>query len=140
MVLFSTTVLSLGMLALERQAKRERDRGRQRREYVEALQGAVDEPEAKELLRRRAERLTPGSQAVVLTRNASGNALVASTDPSGSRASPRRSSGATPRSCLAIRRAGIHEDKPGSVPLQTCELCHRPTAARCASRRSSAAR
>ena len=124
-MLFSTTVLSLGMVALERQAGRERARGRQRREYVEALQGADDEGEAKELLRRRAERLTPGAHAVVLTRNASGNSLAASTDPSGIPGLADALVDATPRSCLAIRRAGIHERKPGGAPLQTCELCHR---------------
>ena len=124
-VIFSTTVLSLGMLALERQAARERRRAKQRREYVEALQGAVDELEAKELLRRRAERLSSGSQAVVLTRNASGNSLVASTDPSGVAGLAGALVDATPRSCLAIRRAGIHERTPGSAPLQTCELCNR---------------
>jgi CHASE3 domain sensor protein len=59
-MLFSAMVLSLGMFALEGQARRARARSRQRREYVEALQGADDEREAKELLRRRAERLAPG--------------------------------------------------------------------------------
>ena len=58
-MLFSATVLSLGMVALERQARRDRARSKQRREYVDALQGADDEREAKELLRRRAERLDP---------------------------------------------------------------------------------
>jgi len=124
-VIFITTVLSLGMLALERQAARERARAKQRREYVEALQGAVDEPEAKELLRRRAERLSTGAQAVVLTRNASGNSLEASTDPSAVAGLAEALVDATPRSCLAIRRAGIHERTAGSAPLQTCELCNR---------------
>ena len=124
-VIFSTTVLSLGMLTLERQAARERARARQRREYVEALQGAVDEAEAKELLRRRAERLSAGSQAVVLTRNASGNSLEASTDPAAIPGLADALVGATPRSCLAIRRAGLHERTPDGAPLQTCELCDR---------------
>ena len=124
-LLFSTTVFSLGMFALERQAGRERARGKQRREYVEALQGADDEREAKELLRRRAERLAPGTNAVVLTRNASGNSLAASTDPSGIPGLAEALADASPRSCLAIRRAGTHERTPGGAPLQTCELCHR---------------
>ena len=124
-MLFSTTVFSLGMFALERQAGRERARGRQRREYIEALQGADHEREAKELLRRRAERLAPGTDAVVLTRNASGNLLTASTDPSGIAGLAEALADASPRSCLAIRRAGTHERKPGSAPLQTCDLCHR---------------
>jgi len=124
-LLFSTTVFSLGMVALERQAGRERARGKQRREYVEALQGADDEGEAKELVRRRAERVAPGTNAVVLTRNASGNSLAASTDPSGIPGLAEALADANPRSCLAIRRAGTHERTPGGAPLQTCELCHR---------------
>jgi diguanylate cyclase (GGDEF)-like protein len=124
-MLFSTIVLTLGMIALERQARRDRVRSRQRREYVEALHGADDEGEAKELLRRRAERLTPGSHAVVLTRNASGNSLEASTDPSAVAGLAERLIDATPRSCLAIRRASLHELKPDAEPLQTCALCHR---------------
>ena len=124
-LLFSTTVFSLGMFALERQAGRERARAKQRREYVEALQGADDEGEAKELVRRRAERLAPGTNAVVLTRNASGNSLATSTDPSGipglaealadaARARAWRSGAPAPMSA-----------RPGGAPLQTCELCHR---------------
>jgi diguanylate cyclase (GGDEF)-like protein len=124
-MLFSTSVLTLGMVALERQARRDRGRSRQRREYVEALQGADDEREAKDLLRRRAEHLTPGSHAVVLTRNASGNSLEASTDPSAVSGLADKLIDASPRSCLAIRRAGLHEEKPDAAPLQTCELCHR---------------
>jgi diguanylate cyclase (GGDEF)-like protein len=124
-MLFSATVLSLGMLGVERQARRDRARGLQRREYVDALQGADDEHEAKELLRRRAERLAPGAHAVVLTRNASGNSLNAATDMAAVPGLAEALVDATPRSCLAIRRAGIHEREPGSAPLQSCELCHR---------------
>jgi diguanylate cyclase (GGDEF)-like protein len=124
-MLFSSAVLLLGMGTLERQARRDRARSKERREYVEALQGAVDEPEAKELLRRRAERLSDASHAVVLTRNASGNSLEASTDPSAVAGLADALVDATPRSCLAVRRAGIHERKPDGAPLQTCDLCHR---------------
>jgi diguanylate cyclase (GGDEF)-like protein len=124
-MLFGIAVLTLGMVALERQARRDRDRSKQRREYVEALQGADDEREAKDLLRRRAERLTPGSCAVVLTRNASGNSLEASTDPSAVAGLAEKLIDATPRSCLAIRRAGLHQHTPDAAPLQTCKLCHR---------------
>ncbi len=124
-MLFSAAVFVLGLAALERQARRDRARGMQRREYVEALQGADDEREARDLLRRRAERLTPGSNAVVLTRNASGNSLEASTDPSAVAGLADKLIDASPRSCLAIRRAALHEEKPNVAPLQTCELCHR---------------
>ena len=55
-LLFGGGILALGMVIVERQARRDRERSAQRREYVEALQGADDELEAKELLRRRAGR------------------------------------------------------------------------------------
>jgi diguanylate cyclase (GGDEF)-like protein len=122
-VLFGAAMFSIGMFALERQARRDRERSKQRREYVEALQGADDELEAKELLRRRAERLLPGADAVVLTRNASGNSLNAATDPAAVPALAEALVHATPRTCLAIRRGHPHERRPDSTPLQTCELC-----------------
>ena len=113
------------MVALERQARRDRARSRQRREYVEALQGADDEREAKDLLRRRAERLTPGSNAVVLTRNASGNSLEASTDPSAVAGPGRDARRRDPALVPGHPPRRPARDKPGSAPLQTCELCHR---------------
>ena len=117
-VLFSTTVFSLGMVALERQAGRERARGKQRREYMDALQGAEDEREAKELLRRRAERVAPGRAARSCSpATPSGNALAASTDASGIAGLAEALTGATPRACLAIRRAGNHERQPGSAAV-----------------------
>jgi diguanylate cyclase (GGDEF)-like protein len=124
-MVFSGTVLSLGLLALERQARRNRARSRERREYVDALQGADDDGEAKELLRRRAERLAPGADAVVLTRNASGNSLNAATDPVAVPGLADALLDATPRTCLAIRRGNTHEREPGAAPLQRCELCDR---------------
>ena len=124
-VIFGATLLSLGMLALERQARRDRARSKQRREYIEALQGADDELEAKQLLRRRAERLSPGADAVVLTRNASGNSLNAATDPAAVPGLADALVDATPRTCLAIRRGHAHERRPDSAPLQTCALCDR---------------
>ena len=122
-LLFGGGILAFGMVVLERQARRDRLRSAQRREYVEALQGADDELEAKELLRRRAERVVPTAEAVVLTRNASGNSLDASTDPSAVDGLADALTHATPRSCLAIRRGRKYELEPGSEPLQSCELC-----------------
>ena len=124
-LLFGSTVLSLGLFALEREARRERAGSLQRRAYIEALQGAVDEPEAKELLRRQIERLAPGADAVVLTRNASGNSLRAATNPAAVPGLAEVLADATPRSCLAIRNGNTHERKPGEAQLQTCELCER---------------
>ena len=124
-VLFGMAIFSVGLVALERQARRDRARSRQRREFIEALQGADDELEAKELLRRRAERIVPGADAVVLTRNASGNSLHATTDPSGVPGLAEALLDATPRECLAIRRGQTHEQQPDGAPLQTCDLCHR---------------
>ena len=122
-LLFGGGILALGMIIVERQARRDRERAAQRREYVEALQGADDELEAKELLRRRAERVVPTAEAVVLTRNASGNSLDASTDPSAVDGLADALTHATPRSCLAIRRGRMYEREPGSEPFQSCELC-----------------
>jgi diguanylate cyclase (GGDEF)-like protein len=124
-VLFGAIVLALGNLVLERQARRDRMRRTQQSEYLEALQGADDEREAKELLRGRAERLAPGADAVVFTRNASGNSLEASTDTSAIAGLAETLTDATPRSCLAIRRGGAHERRPGAAPLQACALCDR---------------
>src|SRR3954471_16504169 len=122
-LLFGGGILAFGMIVVERQARRDRQRSVQRREYVEALQGADDELEAKELLRRRAERAVPTAEAVVLTRNASGNSLDTSTDPSAVDGLAEALTHATPRSCLAIRRGRMYEREPGSEPLQSCELC-----------------
>ena len=124
-VLFGALVLGAGMLAVDRQARTARERSGQRREYIEALQGADDEREAKELLRRRAERLAPGASAVVLTRNASGNSLDAATDPSAVAGLAEALTDAAPRACLAIRRGQTHERRPESAPLQVCELCEK---------------
>ena len=129
------------MLALERQARRDRARGRQRREYVEALQGADDEREAKELLRRRAERLVPGADAVVLTRNASGNSLDAATDPAAVPGLADALIDATPRTCLAIRRGATHEREARQRAAAGAASCATAsTAVRSACPSSSAAR
>ena len=56
-VIFGAIVLSFGMLVVERQSRRDRAQDDQRREYVDALQGVDGVHEARELLRRRAERL-----------------------------------------------------------------------------------
>jgi diguanylate cyclase (GGDEF)-like protein len=111
------------MIVVERQARRDRERSRLRREYAEALQGAEDELEAKDLLRRRAQRVVPTAEAVVLTRNASGNSLDASTDPSAVPGLAEALAHATPRSCLSIRRGRTYERQPGGEPLQSCEVC-----------------
>jgi diguanylate cyclase (GGDEF)-like protein len=122
-LLFGGGILVFGMIVVERQARRDRERSRQRREYVEALQGADDETEVKELLRRRAQRLVTGTEAVVLTRNSSGNSLDASTDPSAVPGLAEALAHAAPRSCLAIRRGHANEREHGTTPLQSCELC-----------------
>jgi diguanylate cyclase (GGDEF)-like protein len=122
-LLFGGGILALGMIVVERQARRDRERARLRREYVEAMQGADDELEAKELLRRRAQRIVPTAEAVVLTRNASGNSLDASTDPSAVEGLADALTHATPRSCLAIRRGRTYEREPDGEPLQSCEVC-----------------
>lgn len=124
-LLFGAVVLAFGLVAVERTARRDARRRRLNTEFIEALQGADDELEGKQLLRRQAERLAPGACAVVLTRNASGNSLEATTDPSALSGLAEALVDATPRSCLAIRRGRPHENRSASEPLQCCELCHR---------------
>jgi diguanylate cyclase (GGDEF)-like protein len=63
---------------------------------------------------------------VVLTRNASGNSLQATSDLAAVPGLSDALMNATPRSCLAIRRGQTHERRPDGAPLQTCDLCHRP--------------
>ena len=122
-LLFGGGILAFGMIVVERQARRDQQRSAQRRKYMKTLQDADDELETKELLRRRAERVVPTAEAVVLTRNASGNSLDASTDPSAVDGLADALTHATPRSCLAIRRGRMYEREPGGEPLQSCELC-----------------
>jgi diguanylate cyclase (GGDEF)-like protein len=122
-LVFGVVVLGVGLTLVERQARRDRRLRAERSEFVAALQGAEDEGEAKRLLRRQIERIVPGCAAVVLARDASGNALEPATDPDAVGGLGERLNGTAPRDCLAIRRETTHERGAGEDPLQSCELC-----------------
>jgi diguanylate cyclase (GGDEF)-like protein len=122
-VLVGTLLLGGGLLVVERSARAGTRRRRLEQEFSETLQGADDEIEAQELLRRHAERAVPRGTAVVLSRNASGNILTASTAPEGLRSLTERLDGATPRDCLAVRRGTAYARRAGEEPLQPCALC-----------------
>jgi diguanylate cyclase (GGDEF)-like protein len=96
---------------------------RKEEEFIETLQGADDEGEAQQLLRRHVERAVPGASAVVLTRNASGNHLSASTDATAIDGFAPRLETATPRDCLAVRRGAPYVRGDGEAPLQPCAIC-----------------
>ncbi len=122
-VLIATLLLGGGLLLVEQGARRSTARRREEREFIETLQGAEHEDEAQHLLQRHVARSVGGAEAVVLRRNASGNVLAASTDPSGVPGLAERLDGATPRDCLAIRRGAPYERGEGGEPLQPCGIC-----------------
>ena len=140
-MLFSATVFSLGMFALERQARRERAReqaaarvrrgaaGRRRRARGEGAAAPAGRAAGARHERRRAHAQRQ--------RQLAGGEHGPVRHP---RARPRR--WPTRARARAWRSAApaTHERKPGAAPLQTCELCHRSGGARSASRPWSAAR
>jgi diguanylate cyclase (GGDEF)-like protein len=122
-VLIGAVLLGGGLLLVEHSARRSARRRRAEREFIETLQGADHEDEAQELLQRHVERSVAGAEAVVLRRNASGNVLAASTDPSGVPGLAERLDGAAPRDCLAIRRGTAYQRSERDEPLQPCGIC-----------------
>ena len=92
-------------------------------EFGEALQVTADEGEAQELLRRHLERSIPGASVVVLNRNNSLDRLQAVTAlPAGSPLATTLLD-ASPRSCLAVRGAHIHERHGDESALVDCAIC-----------------
>jgi diguanylate cyclase (GGDEF)-like protein len=122
-MMIGTVLLGGGLLLIEHGARRSARRRRAEREFIETLQGADHEDEAQELLQRHVARSIPGAEAVVLRRNASGNALSASTEPGGVPGLAERLDGAAPRDCLAIRRGAAYVRSEGDEPLQPCGIC-----------------
>src|SRR5918998_1537689 len=112
-VLVATLLLGGGLLLVEHGARRSAARRRAEREFSETLQGAEHEDEAQHLLQRHVARSVAGAEAVVLRRNASGNVLAASTDPTGVPGLAERLDGAAPRDCLAIRRGAPYDRRDG---------------------------
>jgi diguanylate cyclase (GGDEF)-like protein len=122
-VLFGTVLLGGGLLVVERSARAGSRRRRIEQEFSETLQGADDEIEAQQLLRRHVERAVPGASAVVLSRSVTGEVLTASTDTDAVPGLAERLQGAAPRACLAVRRGTSYARSAGKEPLQPCTLC-----------------
>ena len=131
-VLASVLLLGGGLLMFDRAARRAARRRRLEDEFIRTLQGADDEAEAQDLLRRHVERVVPGADAVVLSRDASNRQLLAATDPGAVDGLTQRLDGAAPRDCLAVRRGDVYARRPEQQPLQPCAICgDLPGASRC---------
>ncbi|HYI20771.1 MAG TPA: diguanylate cyclase [Solirubrobacteraceae bacterium] len=121
-------MLGGGLLLIERAARRSGRRRRLEDEFVATLQGADDEAEAQDLLRRHVERSLPGAAAVVLSRDASNRQLLPVTDADAIAGLGDRLEGAAPRDCLAVRRGAAYERRAS----QPCTICGDiPGASRC---------
>ena len=96
---------------------------REQMEFVDTLQMTSSEDEAHELIKRHTERSLPGSTATVLQSNNSANRLQAATALPADSDLPARLLGAEPRSCLAVRFARPHEERPGASALLDCGVC-----------------
>jgi diguanylate cyclase (GGDEF)-like protein len=111
----------LGLVLVERAARRVARRRRDDAEFTQALQGADDEREAQELLKRHLERSVPRAEVVVLTRAKAGDRLAART--AGARPAVEAAlEDAAPRDCLAVRR-GVPIAHGDREPLQLCAVC-----------------
>jgi diguanylate cyclase (GGDEF)-like protein len=92
-------------------------------EYIETLQVTESEEEAQELVRRQIERTNANVRAVVLVRNNSADRLEARTSLTEFEALREPIMGATPRSCLAVRRGREHSEQSGADSLLSCQIC-----------------
>jgi diguanylate cyclase (GGDEF)-like protein len=92
-------------------------------EYIDTLQVTESEEEVQELLRRQIERTVEDVRAVVLVRNNSADRLEAKTSLTEFEALHEPMMGATPRSCLAVRRGREHTEQAGVDALVNCQIC-----------------
>jgi diguanylate cyclase (GGDEF)-like protein len=92
-------------------------------EYIDTLQVTESEEEAQELVRRQIERTNANVRAVVLVRNNSADRLEARTSLAEFEALREPIMGATPRSCLAVRRGREHSERSGADALLSCQIC-----------------
>jgi len=134
-VLFALAEFVLLVRPARAAARRRADEDRYLRtqaEFTDLLQVTRGEAEAHDLLRRHVERTIGGSSVVVLNRNNSRDRLEAVTAvPDESRLGERLIA-ATPASCLAVRLARPHTERPADDALMRCELCgRRATASDC---------
>ncbi len=129
---FGVVLLALGFAAVERQSREDVRRRERAQEFIESLQGADDETEAQDLLRRHVERGLPGTSALVLATSNSGTRLTASTSTDALPDVAERLRHAEPRMCLALRRGRAYDRDEQDEPLQSCEICgDRPGATVC---------
>ncbi len=96
---------------------------REQMEFVDTLQMTSSEDEAHELIKRHAERSMPATRVTVLQSSNSANRLLAATALPPDSDLPARLLGAEPRSCLAVRFARTHEERPGLPALLDCGVC-----------------
>lgn len=92
-------------------------------ELAESMQIVRTEDEAFALLRRHLERTVPGSDVVVLRRDADGERIAPATFVPDGTVLAQRLSEATPWSCLATRLGRSHETGDADDPLLACALC-----------------
>ena len=113
--------LALNAMVGERAALESQERAQT--EFVDTLQMTSSEDEAHDLIKRHAERSLPGAVVTVLQTSNSANRLQAATALSADSELPARLLGAEPRSCLAVRFARTHEERPGAPALLDCGIC-----------------
>ena len=92
-------------------------------EFAEVMQLTESEDEAHTLLKHQIERLVAGSDVVTLNRNNSADRLQATTEIPAESPLLGALEGAKPRSCLAVRFARTHAERPDAEPLVSCEIC-----------------
>lgn len=115
---------------LRRGTRRARRDALAQAEFAQAMQSAVDEPEADALLKRHLERQLDGAVVTVLRRNASEDRLEAGTPAPPDSRLAETLAGARPRDCLAIRRSATHL-RGDATPLVDCQVCGRSGPSSC---------
>ena len=134
-LLLSVVFGGVGYLMIERDARRNRERGERDRGYrrsqgqfAQTMQIMRDEPEAHALVKHHLERNVAGVSVTVLNRNNSDDRLVATTPLKPDDPLAERLTGASPESCLAVRLGRAYRERAEEAPLLSCELCGRTAA------------
>jgi diguanylate cyclase (GGDEF)-like protein len=91
--------------------------------FGEAMQVALDQPEAHRLLKGHLEDRIPESSVVVLNRNNSANRLEPSEKLPADDPLSKPLAHAEPRSCLAVRLSRHYQRGDGESEILPCELC-----------------
>lgn len=118
-------ISDLGIALNEMVARRavERDTEDAQLEFAEVLQLTESETEAHQLLKRQIERSIAEAGVVMLNRNNSADRLQTTTPLQEGSPLALALQNAKPRSCLAVRFARTHSERPDRDPLVGCELC-----------------